>query len=621
MSTLTYNSAATCPRCSLSVLVKGAPIGNTNAAKDHGDAISPKGIFSHKPVNFPSGYIDSTPTTININTSSLIPSQSELSSHGIKLYQNGHGNFRDSPPEVVKFGNKYIITDGHHRAAAEILSGRKNLQVSVVGSLSTSENKSINLTSLLKATYKPTNAHNKFLAMIDKRTPILAAKIIAWMKVEAKRIAAQIVAQKTISLRHLLKAKKQSSSIDDIDLSKWDILAGIITDDTFEAFKQAYEDGLTVAGVSEADITDQVDERATAWAAQRAAELVGKRIDEDGNIIDNPDSTWAIDESTRDMLRSTVEQSIENGDSSEMLAQKIEDSAAFSDTRATTIARTELATAHMQGNINGWKDSGVVTGKRSILGSEHDIDDECDMAADDGVIGMDELFSNGYDAPPYHPNCVCDLEPVMQSADDGGDDLENMLKGAPIGNTNAAKDHVSDSEIAVNKFAHAGQEIAGEMSADEIATFSDYFDESSINITLRNKKGNVDKLSKFDKETIKNIDSVINRSEPLNESIVAYRGIRDSAGGLAAKLESGAMIQDPAYQSWTANKGTAKAFSSPEFAGSKSSIMMQTTFQKGSQNLNVNGDQQEIITHRNQYLKLDHKDANGVYHVKVYGND
>jgi hypothetical protein len=254
-------------------------------------------------------------------------------------------------------------------------------------------------------------------------------------------------AKKTINLSSMIKAKKKTPKeiVDDLDLSSWDVLAGIITDDTFDTFKTSYERGLSVAGLSEADITKQVDVRATAWSAQRSAELVGKRIDEDGNIIDNPDSEWSIDESTRDMLRATIEQSITDGDSADMLAQKIEDSAAFSDTRATNIARTELANAHMQGNLEGWKGSGVVIGKRSVLGSAHDIDDECDMAAEDGVIGIDETFSNGYDAPPYHPNCVCDLVPVL---DEGDDESEKMIK--LLTDDQASDHHKSPSQAQIN---------------------------------------------------------------------------------------------------------------------------------------------------------------------------
>lgn len=254
--------------------------------------------------------------------------------------------------------------------------------------------------------------------MVEKQTPLIAAKISVWMKREAKRIAASIsskVSTNKINLGALLgKAKKTPEDIiNELDLSEWDVLAGIITDETFNIFLQAYEEGLAVGGLTDLESTEQMNAAALDYAKERGAELVGMKIDEDGNVVENPNAEWSISESTRDRLRTTVADSIENGDSSAELADRIESSFAFSDTRATTIARTEIVNANVQGNLAGWDKSGVVSMKQSVLGSEHDVDDDCDSAAEDGPIALDEAFSNGFFAPPYHPNCVCDLLPVL----------------------------------------------------------------------------------------------------------------------------------------------------------------------------------------------------------------
>jgi hypothetical protein len=78
------------------------------------------------------------------------------------------------------------------------------------------------------------------------------------------------------------------------------------------------------------------------------------------------------------------------------------------------IARTELALASVTGALDTWKESGVVTGKQWILGSEHTVEDECDE--NDGVVvALGDVFPSGDDGPPAHPNCVCDILSVTES--------------------------------------------------------------------------------------------------------------------------------------------------------------------------------------------------------------
>ena len=148
------------------------------------------------------------------------------------------------------------------------------------------------------------------------------------------------------------------------------------------------------------DMLQQANERAIAYAKERAGELVSM-----------------IAESTRDMLRSDVTTAVEVGMSGEDLADALEARYAFSGDRAETIARTELAMADVQGNLAAWTASGVVAGKEWVLGSEHLDMDECDDAAALGVVGLDDDFG-GLGDPPAHPNCVCDVLPVLSDESD-----------------------------------------------------------------------------------------------------------------------------------------------------------------------------------------------------------
>ena len=122
---------------------------------------------------------------------------------------------------------------------------------------------------------------------------------------------------------------------------------------------------------------------------------------------------WFIEQSTRDLLRGDVASAIEQGWSTNKLRDTLESNYAFSEQRAETIARTETAFADSRGNMIAYKESGVVSGKEWIMGSEHDIDDECDDNEAAGVIGLDDEFPSGDTEAPAHPNCVCDVLPVL----------------------------------------------------------------------------------------------------------------------------------------------------------------------------------------------------------------
>jgi hypothetical protein len=165
-------------------------------------------------------------------------------------------------------------------------------------------------------------------------------------------------------------------------------LAGELEGPMLAAFKRAAAIGATQVGFELADITDQVDEAAVAFAADRGGELI-------------KDLAGTTDEAMQSLLARAVDE----GMSAEELSQSIEDMGAFGDYRADMIARTELAFAHTSGNMEGWRASDQVVGKKWILGDLHEVEDICDDCADMGVIGLDEEFADGLDAPPGHPNC------------------------------------------------------------------------------------------------------------------------------------------------------------------------------------------------------------------------
>lgn len=125
---------------------------------------------------------------------------------------------------------------------------------------------------------------------------------------------------------------------------------------------------------------------AQGYAATRSAELVS-----------------GIADATRNFLRSVVVDAIESGMSTTQLANAISENQAFSDARAERIARTEIAFAQVNGNMQAYRESGVVTKKKWATGAE--CCEICAMNEDEGEIPLDDPFQSGDDAPPAHPNC------------------------------------------------------------------------------------------------------------------------------------------------------------------------------------------------------------------------
>lgn len=82
--------------------------------------------------------------------------------------------------------------------------------------------------------------------------------------------------------------------------------------------------------------------------------------------------------------------------------------------RATMIARTELLRASNQGELEGWRqlqDEGIFeteTVKIAMIAYDERTCDEC-LELDGEEVPLKEAFSNGVDAPPFHPECRCTI--------------------------------------------------------------------------------------------------------------------------------------------------------------------------------------------------------------------
>lgn len=224
-------------------------------------------------------------------------------------------------------------------------------------------------------------------ANLSGPTRALEGVMVKWRKHIAEAYAARMT-----------KAELTDDEIADAILAELDI-AGLsqamideILPDLIEAFKSGESYGLqqVAAGVS----TDLVNEQAVAYAKERAGELIKD-----------------FAETNAEYVRDLVATAIENGDSAADLADTLDDAGEFGTMRAERIARTELAFAHNEGNIEAWRQSGEVSGKEWLTAPGC-----CDACAElDGVIvGIDEDFPNdGGSSGTLHPNCRCTVLPVL----------------------------------------------------------------------------------------------------------------------------------------------------------------------------------------------------------------
>ena len=108
-----------------------------------------------------------------------------------------------------------------------------------------------------------------------------------------------------------------------------------------------------------------------------------------------------------DLIGTTVADGIANGDTPTQIGNAIAD-AISSPERALTIAITEGQRAKIEANLNSYTANGVEQ-------IEWTTNDPCpDCAENDGkIVTLGDDFPSGDTQPPVHPNCQCDVIPVM----------------------------------------------------------------------------------------------------------------------------------------------------------------------------------------------------------------
>lgn len=248
---------------------------------------------------------------------------------------------------------------------------------------------------------KPISIHPVSDLSKEQRQSIksITAYLTKFFAAEAKRIAAEVATAYEKATKKTDDPEVKAQRIAEaMSLEEWDVVADELNDDLGGAYEQTAQVILGKLGIDDPDIFDLVNERSVQYAEDSGAELV-----------------TGITETTRERLRVIIRDAIENADGVNELKAAIENSTAFSADRAETIARTEIGNAHMQGALDGAKESGLDLMKKVIRGSEEFDCDICGENEDQGAIGLDEMFASDDEAPLFHPNCECTMVFVVGS--------------------------------------------------------------------------------------------------------------------------------------------------------------------------------------------------------------
>jgi SPP1 gp7 family putative phage head morphogenesis protein len=225
----------------------------------------------------------------------------------------------------------------------------------------------------------------------------LADEVAAALDLSAEQVAEQVASAESRGAP-MLEAQAMA---DQIDLRALGEAAKALHDAITEEAQAGGKQALVDLVIGDTDMTSMVDTRATQWAAKRAADLITSD-GTGGELID----------ATRNLIRSTIEQAVQEGWSSQTLANALRDSYAFSRDRAVTIARTELAMAHSQGAMQGYITSNVVKGKKWILDPDPCV--ICISNAAQGEIPLLQAFQGGVMTTPQHPRCRCTVVPIIE---------------------------------------------------------------------------------------------------------------------------------------------------------------------------------------------------------------
>lgn len=232
----------------------------------------------------------------------------------------------------------------------------------------------------------------------------VADKVGNWLQRMAVKVAKRIG-----SVERAAGDDDPLSAITEADQSE---LMGIMAESTEKIIGDAALDavGEFLDSPDVSSVRPVLREAAAREAKARGAWLVGRRLDEDGNVVAAARPEYSITDDMRDSIRSVTEEAASESWTTDKITQELQQSAGFDRSRAQTIARTEIVNAHEGGKAVGWRSvekAGIPLVKRSILASNENHCPDCIKNAEAGWIPASADFPTGQQTAPFHPNDLC----------------------------------------------------------------------------------------------------------------------------------------------------------------------------------------------------------------------
>jgi Phage portal protein len=160
------------------------------------------------------------------------------------------------------------------------------------------------------------------------------------------------------------------------------------------------------AGASLNDTLTAATATAKKAAADRAAEMVGLKVQDDGTIAEATGAHWDISTTASDDVLNSIKQAIKEGWKPEQLEAVIQAATVFSEDHAELTADQEISTQQANGHLASWSASGAVLEVQWMC-----MDLGCCAVCRSlnmlGSVPVGHEFMPLLFCPPQHPACRC----------------------------------------------------------------------------------------------------------------------------------------------------------------------------------------------------------------------
>ena len=173
-------------------------------------------------------------------------------------------------------------------------------------------------------------------------------------------------------------------------------------------------------GTSLADVTEEANAKATVAAENRAYEMAGLKLEDDGTIAEATGPHWAISTTAKDDVLATIKQAIAEDWTPSQLEAVLEASKLFTSDHADMIAENEIIRQQVQGHVEAWTASG------KVLEYQWTVADLgcCPLCAEfsfQGSVPVGHAFAPFIYEPGAHPDCRCWLTVTKMAEDESGE--------------------------------------------------------------------------------------------------------------------------------------------------------------------------------------------------------